>query len=54
MNVTKSQLSEKMDEFLIKNDDSAYNTRCLKIQLKAEFGDELMFSNSPGRLTVLP
>ena len=38
-----------MDEFLIKNDECAYNTRCLKIQLKAEFGDELLFSNSPGQ-----
>ena len=49
---TLSQLSEKMDEFLINNDESTYNTRYLKIQLKAEFGDKLLFSNSPGQTDI--
>ena len=48
-----TQLSEKMDEFLIKNDESAYNTRYLKIQLKAEFCDKLLFSNSPGQTDII-
>ena len=43
---TLSQLSEKIDE-------SAYNTRYLKIQLKAESGDELLFSNSPRQADII-
>lgn len=42
-----------MDEFLIDNHESAYNTRYLKLQLKAEFGEELMFSDSPGKTAII-